>query len=61
MSDNKNQQDGRDRSKIDANDSSEVEYVHQQYPNLTHQEVLEAIKSKGPNREDVMKFLRNKK
>ena len=61
MSDNKNKQDGRDRGKIDANDPSEVEFVHQQFPHLSHQEVLEAIRTKGPVREDVMQYLRSKK
>ena len=60
MSDNKDQRDGRDRSKVDANDTSEVEYVHQQFPNLSHEEVLEAIRSKGPSREAIMAYLKSK-
>ncbi len=54
MLDNKNQQDGRDRNKVDANDPSEVEYVHQQFPNLKQPEVFDAIKSKGSNKEVVL-------
>jgi len=46
MSDKKNTRDGRDSSKIDLNDASEVEYVHQQFPGLSHQQVLKAIKEK---------------
>jgi hypothetical protein len=61
MSDNKEKMDGRDRSRVDANDKSEVEYVHKQFPNLSHSEVLEAIKTKGPNREAIMEYLRGKK
>ena len=57
MSDNKNSTDGRDRSKIDLNDSSEVEYVHRQFPQLTHSQVLEAIRLKGPSREAVLAHL----
>ena len=57
MSDNKNATDMRDRMRVDANDPSEVEYVHSKYPNLQHQQVLEAIKSKGPMREDIEKYL----
>jgi hypothetical protein len=60
MADNKDQQDGRDRSKIDANDPSEVEYVHKQFPHLSHEEVFEAIRTKGPNREEVMNYLRSR-
>lgn len=60
MSDNKNVQDKRDSSKIDMNDPSEVEYVHQQFPNLKHAEVLEAIQSKGPSRQAVMEYLQKR-
>jgi len=57
MSDNKNATDNRDRLRVDANDPSEVEYVHRKYPHLEHQQVLEAIKSKGPMREDIERYL----
>jgi len=60
MSDNKNVRDGRDSSKIDSNDPSEIEYVHKQFPNLSHQQILEAIKEKGPSREAVMNYLKTK-
>lgn len=60
MSDNKLTNDGRDRSKVDSNDPSEVEYVHQQFPDLSHAEVLEAIKSHGPERTAIMSFLKKK-
>ena len=32
MPDNKSQTDERDRTKVDANDASEVEFLHQQFP-----------------------------
>ena len=57
MGDNKNATDMRDRTRVDSNDPSEVEYVHSKYPNLEHQQVLDAIKSKGPLREDIEKYL----
>ena len=57
MSDNKNAKDMKDRMRVDANDPSEVEYVHSKYPHLQHQQVLEAVKSKGPLRADIEKFL----
>lgn len=58
MSDNKKATDGRDRSKVDANDPSEVEYVHSQFPNLSHRQVMEAIKSKGPDRHAIYEYLK---
>ena len=59
--DNKNIIGKQDRSRIDANDKSEVEYVHRQFPHLQHQDVLDAIKKYGPDREDVMNQLKQKK
>jgi hypothetical protein len=61
MSDNKTNVGQQDRTRIDANDPAEVEYVHRQFPHLKHEQVLEAIKNKGPIREDVIKFLQNLK
>lgn len=58
MSDNKNSIDKRDRNKVDINDASEVEYVHQQFPNLSHQQVLDAIKTHGPQRDPIMNYLK---
>lgn len=61
MSDNKTMTGTQDKIRVDANDKSEVEYVHQQFPHLTHARVLEAIKTKGPVREDIMKYLKTLK
>lgn len=58
MSDNKDNVGKQDRIRVNSQDPSEVEYVHQQFPSLTHQEVLEAIKRAGPFREEIMKYLR---
>jgi hypothetical protein len=60
MSDNKNNVSQQDRIRIDANDPSEVEYVHSLFPELEHQQVLDAIKEKGPNRKEVMEYLKKK-
>ena len=60
MSDNKNIMDQRDSKKIDLNDPSEVEYVHQQFPYLKHEQIREAIKAKGPSREAVINYLKTK-
>ncbi|MES1219073.1 MAG: DUF3606 domain-containing protein [Bacteroidota bacterium] len=55
--DNKNTKGMQDRIKVDANDRSEVEYLHQQYPHLTHEQVLDAVKREGPYREDIKAYL----
>ncbi|MEO6547704.1 MAG: DUF3606 domain-containing protein [Ferruginibacter sp.] len=60
MADNKNISDNRDNNKIDVNDPSEVEYVHQQFPNLKHSDIVDAIRLKGPSRADVMEYLKLK-
>ena len=60
MADNKNATDGRDRTKIDVNDASEVEFVHEQFPQFSHQQIVEAIKLKGPSREAVIDYLKTK-
>ncbi len=57
MADDKNVRDGRDRAKIDLNDPSEVEYIHQQFPGMSHQQIVDAIEAKGPSREAVMAYL----
>jgi hypothetical protein len=60
MPDNKNKQDGRDRSKVDSKDKSEVEYLHRQYPQLSHQQVYAAVKKAGPSRTAIKKYLSDK-
>ncbi len=50
-----------DRIKIDKNDPSEVEFVHQQFPNLSHRQVVNSIMAYGPSREKVYNNLRTKR
>jgi len=59
MSDSKQNVGQQDRIRIDSKDPSEVEYVHQQFPELKHQQIVEAIDKAGPFREDVIKYLNN--
>jgi hypothetical protein len=59
MSDSKENVGQQDRIRIDSKDPSEVEYVHQQFPHLRHQQVVDAIEKVGPIREDVMNYLNN--
>ena len=54
MSDNKQNTGAADASRVDLNDPGEVEYLHQQYPNKTHEQVKEAIKKAGPMRKDIV-------
>jgi hypothetical protein len=56
MADNKNTQDGRDDSKIDSNDSSEIQYAAEQF-GVTPEQVREAIKAVGNGRENVKQYL----
>ena len=57
MSDQKTNTGLQDRLRADANDSSEVEYLHNQFPHLTHRQIVEAVKSKGPMRYEIEKHL----
>jgi hypothetical protein len=57
MSDNKTNVGKQDDIRVDLNDPSEVEYLHRQYPNKTHQEIKDAIKAKGPLRKDIVSYL----
>jgi hypothetical protein len=57
MSDQKSNTGAQDRARVDSNDPSEVEYVHSKYPHLSHEQVVNAVKSKGPMREDIEKYL----
>jgi hypothetical protein len=60
MADNKSITDKRDSSKIDSNDPGEVEYVHSLFPDLEHQNIVDAIEAAGPEREKVYAYIRKK-
>lgn len=47
----------RDRSVIDANDPIDVNYVHYQFPWLSHQQIKEIIQKHGPDRDSVYSVL----
>ncbi|OQP62001.1 hypothetical protein A3860_30420 [Niastella vici] len=53
MSDDKSKIGRQDDIRVDLNDQSEVEYLHRQIPNKTHQEIKDAIKKYGPFRKDI--------
>ena len=58
MSDNKNNTGKQDNIRVDLNDPSEVEYLHQQFPGKTHEDIRAAIQSAGPMRKDIEDFLK---
>ena len=57
MSDNKQKIGKQDDIRVDSNDASEVEYLHRQFPNKSHEEIKKAIKEKGPLRKDIIEYL----
>ena len=47
----------KDHSRIDVNDPVDVEYIHYQFPWLSHKEIREVIKQHGPDRDAVVTVL----
>lgn len=60
MSDNKHNKGKQDDIRVDANDPSEVEYLHRKFPDKSHAEIKEAIKQAGPLRADIIALLNGK-
>jgi len=60
MADNKQQQGKQDDIRVDANDPAEIEYLHQQFPDKTHEEIKQAIFNAGPLRADIIAYLGEK-
>ena len=60
MSDNKHNKGKQDDIRVDANDPSEVEYLHRQFPDKSHAEIKEAIRQAGPLRADIIALLKGK-
>ena len=58
MSDDKSKTGKQDDIRVDSNDSSEVEYLHKQFPNKSHEEIKKAIDKKGPFRKDIIEYLK---
>jgi hypothetical protein len=56
MSDDKKNQDGRDDSKIDSKDASEVQYAAKKF-GVTPKEIRDAIAEVGSSRTAVEKYL----
>lgn len=60
MSDNKHNVGTQDDIRVDSQDVSEVEYLHRQFPDKTHEEIKEAIKKAGPLRVNIITYLQGK-
>ena len=60
MSDDKTNRGRQDDLRVDINDKSEVEYLHSQFPNKSHEEVVDAIRRYGPMRENIVKELKGR-
>lgn len=53
MPDDKKNTGKQDDIRVDANDPSEVEYLHSRFPERTHEEIKEAIRNYGPLRKNI--------
>jgi hypothetical protein len=61
MSDNKNKQDGRDRSRVAGNEDYELSYLEEKH-GVSREQVSAAIAAVGNDREKVEQYLtKNKK
>ena len=59
MSDDKQNKSKQDAIRVDSNDPSEVRYLHSKFPEKTDEEIMKAIKEKGPMRKDIEEFLKS--
>ena len=60
MADNKNIQDGRDRSKVSGDESYELSYLEEKL-GVSREQVRAAIDAVGNSREDVEAYLKKNK
>lgn len=60
MPDNKDQRDGRDRSRVSANENYEVQHIAEKFK-VSAEEVRKAIEQVGNSREKIEEFLNRKR
>ena len=60
MADNKNIQDGRDRSKVDGNEDYELSYLQEKL-GVSREQVREAIKAVGNSRDKLEEYFQKNK
>lgn len=58
MSDNKNSRDNRDRNRVAGNEDYELSYIQEKL-GVSRQQVLDAIKAVGNDRQKIEDYLRN--
>jgi hypothetical protein len=58
MADDKNMQDGRDRSRVSGSEEYELQYMAEKL-NVSTEEVRRAIEQVGNSREKIEEFLRS--
>jgi hypothetical protein len=59
MSDDKNKQDGRDRSRVNPNESYELSYLEEKL-GVSREQVRAAVEAVGNSREKVEEYLKKK-
>ena len=59
MADDKNRQDGRDRSRVSGSEEYELQYLAEKL-NVSTEEIKKAIEQVGNNREKVEQYLRGR-
>ena len=57
MTDNKKLKGKQDRIRVAAKQKSEIAYLHSRYPLLTRRQIIAAVKSAGPMRRNIVKYL----
>ena len=60
MSDDRSKVGRQDRDRVNINEDYEVEDLHQKFPGKTHEEIKQAIKTHGPNREAIERALKGR-
>jgi len=58
MSDDKKNVGKQDDIRVDINDPSEVEYLHAQFRQKSHEDIKKAIEKAGPLRSKIVEYLR---
>jgi len=59
MSDDKNKQDGRDRSRVNPNENYELSYLEEKL-GVSREQVRAAVEAVGNSREKVEEYLKKK-
>ena len=57
--DNKKTTGKQDNIRVEKNDPSEVEYLHSKHPEMTHQQIVDAVEKYGPMRADIESHLKS--